>query len=213
MKTDDLIGLLATRAAPVSHHAVEWRFSWAMLLGFSAAAAVVLLGYGVRPDLAASMRLPMGWMKFGFAAVLAVVAGFAALRFARPGMRTKGALLITLAPVAVLWTVAVWALATAAPEVRIALVMGSSWRSCPFSITALSLPSLVALLWAMRQAAPTRLRWAGAVAGLLSGALATLAYALHCPEMEAPFLAVWYVLGMAIPTAIGAAIGPRVLRW
>jgi hypothetical protein len=31
--------------------------------------------------------------------------------------------------------------------------------------------------------------------------------------MTAPFIGFWYVLGMLIPTAIGALIGPRVLRW
>jgi hypothetical protein len=31
--------------------------------------------------------------------------------------------------------------------------------------------------------------------------------------MEAPFLAVWYVLGMLIPAGAGALLGRRVLRW
>lgn len=213
MKTDHLIRLLATEASAAPQHPLERRFALAMVLGFVAAVVLVLLGYGIRPDLAASMQLPMGWMKFGFAATLAAFAGAAVLRFARPGMRTSGVLLLSAAPVALLWAVAAWALAGAPPDMRLALVMGSSWRSCPFSIAALSLPGLVALLWAMRRAAPTRLRGAGAAAGLLSAALATLAYALHCPEMEAPFLALWYVLGIAVPTALGAALGPRVLRW
>jgi hypothetical protein len=38
-------------------------------------------------------------------------------------------------------------------------------------------------------------------------------YALHCPELAAPFLAVWYVLGMAIPVLVGAALGRWLLRW
>jgi hypothetical protein len=38
-------------------------------------------------------------------------------------------------------------------------------------------------------------------------------YAFHCPELAAPFLGVWYVLGMLIPAALGALIGPRVLHW
>jgi hypothetical protein len=31
--------------------------------------------------------------------------------------------------------------------------------------------------------------------------------------MEAPFLAIWYLLGMLIPTLLGALLGPRLLRW
>jgi len=36
---------------------------------------------------------------------------------------------------------------------------------------------------------------------------------LHCPELTAPFIGVWYLLGMLIPTAIGAMLGPRLMRW
>jgi hypothetical protein len=31
--------------------------------------------------------------------------------------------------------------------------------------------------------------------------------------MAAPFLGIWYLLGMLIPAAVGALIGPLVLRW
>nr|WP_281399002.1 NrsF family protein [Paenacidovorax monticola] len=33
------------------------------------------------------------------------------------------------------------------------------------------------------------------------------------PEMAAPFVALWYLAGMALPTALGALLGPRWLRW
>ena len=75
----------------------------------------------------------------------------------------------------------------------------------------------VAAAWASTQAPNSitseRLRLAGAAVGLLAGALGALVYLLHCPEFEAPFLAVWYVLGMSIPAAVGALAGPSVLRW
>jgi len=31
--------------------------------------------------------------------------------------------------------------------------------------------------------------------------------------MQAPFVAVWYVLGMLVPGMAGAIAGPRLLRW
>jgi hypothetical protein len=31
--------------------------------------------------------------------------------------------------------------------------------------------------------------------------------------MEALFIGFWYVIGMLIPAAAGALLGPRVLRW
>ncbi len=40
----------------------------------------------------------------------------------------------------------------------------------------------------------------------VAGALATLVYCVHCPEMAAPFIAVWYVAGIALPTVLGEAV-------
>jgi hypothetical protein len=65
----------------------------------------------------------------------------------------------------------------------------------------------------MKGLAPTRLRLAGAVAGLLAGAVGALVYCLHCPEMGAPFIGFWYLLGTLIPTSVGALLGPQLLRW
>jgi Uncharacterized protein conserved in bacteria len=74
-------------------------------------------------------------------------------------------------------------------------------------------PTFIGVFWALRGLAPTRLRIAGAAGGLLAGATATLAYCLHCPEMGIPFWGVWYLLGMLLPTGLGAVLGPRLLRW
>jgi hypothetical protein len=112
-----------------------------------------------------------------------------------------------------MWALAAFVLLHAEPANRAALLFGHTWKTCPLNIALLSIPPFIALLWAMRDLAPTRLRLAGAAAGFASGTLATLVYTLHCPESAAPFLATWYVLGMLIPTSIGALIGPRVLRW
>ena len=124
------------------------------------------------------------------------------------GLKGEGA-----APPLVLWAMALWALSQVSAAERMPLILGSTWRTCPFNIAALSVPAFVAGFWALKGAAPTRLVWTGAGAGLLAGALGALVYALHCPEMATPFLAVWYVAGMAIPTALGAVLGPRLLRW
>jgi hypothetical protein len=77
----------------------------------------------------------------------------------------------------------------------------------------LSLPVFVAVLWAMRGLAPTRLPLAGTAAGLLAGTVGALVYCLHCPELDAPFLGTWYLLGMLIPALVGSLAGPRLLRW
>ena len=213
MKTDELIHLLAADERPVQSAAIEQRFALASAVGIAGAAALMLAWFGLRPDLQASLAVPMFWGKLVFAAALAT-AGLALLRrMARPGMATGAAAWAVAVPPLVLWGLALWALSQAPAAERMPLLLGSTWRTCPFNIAALSVPAFVAGFWALRGAAPTRLAWAGAGVGLLAGALGALVYALHCPEMAAPFLAVWYVAGMAIPTAAGALLGPRLLRW
>ena len=65
----------------------------------------------------------------------------------------------------------------------------------------------------MQGLAPTRPALAGAFSGLVAGAAGALVYAWHCPEMAAPFIATWYLLGIAGPAVVGALLGPMLLRW
>ncbi len=213
MKTDELIHLLAIGDQPVQRNAIEQRFVVAALTGMVGAGVMMLALFGLRPDLLATLALPMFWGKLVFAAALAITGVALLRRMARPGMVWGRAALWLAVPPLVLWTLALWALSQVSAAERMPLILGSTWRTCPFNIAALSVPAFVAGFWALKGAAPTRLAWAGAGAGLLAGALGALVYALHCPEMATPFLAVWYVAGMAIPTALGAVLGPRLLRW
>ena len=213
LKTDELVSMLAEGVAPVDAHAVARRFALALAWGVPAAFAVMAIMLGLRPDLAAATRLPMFWVKLVVPAAVGLAALVAAQRLGRPGMRLGGVLLAIVAPVAALWLMAGGMLAGAEPGERPGLVLGSTWRTCPFNIAMISLPLFVAAFWAMKGLAPTRLALAGAGAGLLAGAVAAVVYTFHCPEMKAPFLAVWYVLGMVIPAVVGAALGPRLLRW
>ena len=50
-------------------------------------------------------------------------------------------------------------------------------------------------------------------AGVLSGALAAMAYALTCPVDSAAFVATWYPLAIAACAALGALAGKLALRW
>ncbi|HEY2021619.1 DUF1109 domain-containing protein [Paraburkholderia sp.] len=214
MKTDDLISLLATGVAPVAPK-VAIRY----LLSASAVAALgallLALGvYGLRPDIDQMLTDPLYWSKLAFPLALSAGAFVVTTRLSRPATAigsTRAALLAL--PVVVLWLAAIADYRFAAPDSRDALLMGHTWRTCPVNIALLSVPGFVAFMKALGSLAPTRLRSAGAAAGLLAGAVATLAYCLHCPEMGVPFWAVWYVLGIAIPTAAGALLGPRMLRW
>jgi hypothetical protein len=213
MKTDELVRLLSAGINPVPANAVGRRFAVALGWGLPGAVLLLVLALGIRPGLAEEAGTLLFWLKPGFAAALALAGLLAAERLARPGVRLGGLNAALALPVLLLWLMAALALANAAPPQRAALILGETWKSCPFNIALLSLPLFASTLWALKGLAPTRLALAGASAGLLSGALGALVYCLHCPESAAPFLAVWYVLGIAIPTLAGALLGPRLLRW
>jgi hypothetical protein len=134
-------------------------------------------------------------------------------RLSLPGVRLGRLPQLLAAPVLAMWVLAAVALLGADPADREHMLFGKTWASCPILIALLSAPAFGAILWAMKGLAPTQLRLAGATGGLASGAIGATAYSLHCPEMTAPFIGSWYLLGMLIPTAAGALLGPRILRW
>jgi hypothetical protein len=215
MKTDDLVVLLASGDVPVAGAAAQARrrFTVAVGGGFAASVLLMLVVLGLNPRLDAYLLLPMHWVKVAFALLLAAGALLALAHLARPGARPGAAPWLIGAPVLAVAALAIVTVINAAPAERAGLLFGNTWAVCPLSIAMLALPTLVLVAWAMRAMAPTRLRLAGAAAGLLAGASGAVAYTLHCPELAAPFIAVWYVLGALVPSALGAWLGPRVLRW
>lgn len=213
MRTDALIEMLATGVEPVDVRAGGRRFAVAVALGLAGAALVMLGVLGLNAELARYATLPMFWVRAAFPLLLAAAALALAARLAHPGARLGRAPAAIAAPPLAMWALAVATLAAAAPGERLALVLGETWSACPINIAMLAAPAFLAMLWAVRGLAPTRLRLAGAAAGLAAGAQGALVYTLHCPELAAPFLGVWYVLGMLIPAAAGALLAPRVLAW
>jgi len=213
MKTDDLIGLLAADTAPVPRHVGERRLALALGGGGLAALAWVLLVYGLRADLAQVAGTGPFVIKLAMPLAVAVLGAAAVFRLGHPGMclGTLGRLLGL--PVLLLWVWAVWVWSGAEPTQRDTLLWGDTWRVCSINVALTALPVLALALWYLRGLAPTNPAWAGAAAGWLAGGVGAAAYALHCPEMDAPFLAVWYVIGMLVPTSLGAIAGPRLLRW
>lgn len=213
MKTEELVELLARGDDGVQSNAVPRRLALALVASVPAAVALMAAWLGIRPDLAQAAAEPMFWGKVAFVALLSGGGLMAAARLSRPGASLQPLAALLAAPVLAMWLVAAATLAGAVPGERLELFLGVSWDECALNIATLSLPVFVAAMWAMKGLAPTRLRLAGAGAGLLAGAAAALVYTLHCPESEAPFLGTWYVLGMLIPVAAGASLGPRLLRW
>jgi hypothetical protein len=213
MKTDELIARLAADAAPVPRGTLRARLALASLVAAGAAFALVLVWLGMRPDIHFAMRKAAFWIKAAYTLSLAA-SGFAlTLRMGRPGAKPGAALAVAPGLFAALAMLAAFELISAPMPMWKAALMGDSWRVCPLFIMGLSAPVFLAVVWALRGMAPTRLRAAGASAGLLAGGIGATVYGLHCQEMSAAFVVVWYSLGVAACVALGALLGPRLLRW
>ncbi|HEX4180226.1 MAG TPA: DUF1109 domain-containing protein [Caulobacteraceae bacterium] len=213
MRTDELIAALAADAPPVSPGGLRGRLAAASLVAAAAVAALVLIWLGMRPDIHIAMRQAAFWIKAGYALALAACGFSLTLRMGRPGARPGPALALAPAVFAALAGLAAAELLLMPESLRAHAVMGASWRVCPLLIMLISAPVFAAAIWALRGMAPTRLRLAGASAGLLAGGVGASVYGLHCQEMSPAFVTVWYSLGVVSCAVIGALLGPRLLRW
>jgi hypothetical protein len=213
VKTDELISLLASGTDAVDRGAQRNATLLAMAVGLGAAAMLVAFGLGIHPDLARETRQVPFWVREGFCAAIGAMGLVCVRRLVLPGTRLGLAPLGLAAPVILMLVLAAAVLLEADPQRRAALIFGQTARVCALLIALVAAPIFAAVIWTMRRYAPTRLRLAGAAAGLAAGGAGALVYTLHCPELAPPFLAIWYVLGMLIPAASGALLGPRLLRW
>ncbi|MBV8976947.1 MAG: DUF1109 domain-containing protein [Alphaproteobacteria bacterium] len=213
MRTDALIESLSALAEPVPR-AMVWR---RLALGAGAGGAVslglMLAWLGVRPDLAQAMATGAYWMKFFYTLVFAGAAFWTLERLSRPGAPSRSQMLLEALPFAAVAAIAAVELMGAAPSARHHLMMGASAGVCPWRIVLLALPVLAGAIWSVGRLAPTRPVLAGIGAGLAAGALGAFIYAFHCDESAAPFVAIWYTLGIAAVGALGGLLGRLFLRW
>lgn len=213
MQTNDLISLIAAGAAPVDTGRLG-RLTWlAALLALVAAAGLVLLTLGARPDLAGAWFTPpvLGKLLLGTSVAAITLTLFQSSL--RPGLSPQRRVPFVALPVAVILLWAVLVLAGAPRGDWGALTFGRSWLACLVAVPLFGLAPFAALVAVARQGAPTRPRLTGALAGLAAAALATVAYSMHCPEDTVPFIASWYPLAMLAMTALGALLVPRFTRW
>lgn len=211
MKTADLISLLARDAGPAPRVNAALRLAPVMAGGVLAAALLSIALLGLVP--AHMVTEPALWLKLAYAGSLAAAACWLAARLARPLSHTRGPVVALVAVIGSMALLGLGAMIAVAPGARLDALLGTTWYRCVLIVPGVALPTLIALLWTLRGLAPTRLRETGWAAGLLAGALGAMGYAMHCTETTPTFIAVWYSLGIFVSGALGALLGPRVLRW
>jgi hypothetical protein len=213
MRTDSLIEMLSTNVEPVRRGEIWRALALAFALGLVAAFGVMLLTIGGRPNISAPQSLVSVGLKTVFALIVIVSSGVALMRFAKPeGERLR------LAPYLFPMLLALFlggliGLDLVTSSSRAASVIGTQPWTCVTCIPLFAILPFLALIFALRRAAPTDLRRTGAIAGLLAGGVGAVVYAFHCPDDSVLFVTVWYGSALAFCTLIGALLGPRFLRW
>jgi hypothetical protein len=211
MKTEDLVkALVADRAA------LGRSFGRGLVLALLAG-GLLSLGFffatlGLREDLAAALATWRFGLKLGLV-LLAFVLSFGLCRaLSRPIVPPHpGRRLLPLAALAA--TAMTIELFVVPPALWGIHLVGKDAMVCLTAIPLLSLAPLVAVLAALRSAAPASPPLAGAAAGLLAAVAAATIYTFHCADDSPLFVATWYTLATIPVVASGAVAGHRLLRW
>lgn len=212
MDTDRLIQALAadsdTRAKPVS-----WVLALALALALLVSIAAFAMLFGPREDWRAAMHNPFFDLKFVVMIALAIAATVLVLRLVRPGAPIRRVSWLLGIPAGLIGIGIATDMMMPQQSAWSTRLIGSNSMICLALIPLLSLPLLTAALIALRHGASTRPALTGAVAGLMSAALAAILYATHCFDDSPLFVMTWYSLAIGAVTAAGALIGARVLRF
>jgi hypothetical protein len=212
MKTDDLIRLLAS-----DHHAprpdLRTRLAMGALAGAAISAAIVLLGYRVRPDLGALLSNWRLTVKFAVALSFAVSAAILSLRLARPFAPEARTWLILLPAPLILAAACAAELMAVPPDAWLRRAMGLNALPCLIAVPLLSALPFAGIVWALRDGASASAEQAGVAAGAMAAGIGATIYALHCQDDSPLFLALWYTLAATMVIVAGRAGGGRLLRW
>jgi len=213
MKTDQLIDMLSTNVEPVQQGRGRKTLVGALVVGGAAAFCLMLTTVGLRTGVTDGF-LP-GYLALKLLFTLSLIGVGAALleRLMRPGQDGRKLFAFLFLPFFIVVCAGVASLVFGQPMAWGRMMFGMHWATCLLCIPLFAVVPFAALIWALRKGAPTNLRQAGAIAGLVAGALGATAYAFHCPDDSVPFIAIWYGTLVALCGAIGAMLGPRLLRW
>jgi len=215
MNTDRLIDMLSAELEAVNSGRLGKTLTLAIVTGGAIAFGLMLVTVGPRPDLQSTAHLEWVAVKLLFA--LSVIGTGALLlnRSMRPGLENATNWTLVLFPFLAALAVA-FAVLLGQPQAWRELLRGattvSSVRSLVLIMSFAAIP-LAAVIYALRQGAPTRLKLCGGIAGIVAGGIGAAAYAFNCASDTIPFIAIWYSAAIIICAAIGSQVGPRLLRW
>jgi len=213
MRTDELIQSLTADFRPVSPLSCNRGIIVSLAVGGAVALLLLDFGLGGRMDFGLATHGWSLWVKWLYTAPTCVGAIIAVQALSRPAVTLPSSSFAAILSIVMLASMAASEMSHSAISIWPSLWLGQSWRACTWRILLLSIPIFAAVIWKVRQAAPTRLRLAGAAVGLASAAAAATLYAIGCAETSACFILAWYSLAIAVSATAGALLGPALLRW
>jgi hypothetical protein len=212
MDTNELIEALAADARrPSTLLSTVW---WgAAGLAITLAAAVFFATLGPRPDIATVAETPRFLFKFVFTITLAVSTFGLARALSRPGETWRKAMPYLAAAPALLVMAVVAELLLLPPSMWPTKLIGTNSMVCLIFIPLIGIGPHAVFLLALRYGAPARPVFAGAVAGVLAGAIAATFYGAQCTDDSPLFVATWYTIAIAGLALVGAVGADRIARW
>lgn len=211
MKTEDLISALAADGRQTDN--LRRSLLIALVAGTLIAGLAFFTTLGPRPDIDSAMNTMRFLFKFLVTLSLAAAAIGVVWRIGRPGVALAPPAWALVIPVLLLVAAVVMEMSVMPAESWSSRLIGKNAVHCLVSIPAFSIPTLAALLYAMRASAPSNPALAGAAAGLVSAGIAATYYASNCTDDSPLFVATWYTLAVLIVVVVGALLGQRLLRW
>lgn len=213
MKTDDLIRAMVADNASVKPPIGR---TWLVCLAAGVIAAAILFAVtlGPRSDFSWSiLHAPRFQFKFVFTLAILLPALILLRRLVRPEAEAGAFSWLFGVPALLLAVAAGVEMMVLPVDHWPVYARGQNALVCMAMIPLLSAAPLVAMLYVLREGAPSRPAFAGAVAGLLAAGIGATLYASHCADDSPLFVALWYPIGIAVVTAAGTLAGARLLKW
>ncbi len=200
MHTQDLIEMLAADVQQGTKRSVTWKLLAIALVGLSSSILLQFFSAGLRAD------APIAWPAIIVKLIVCIILGLIWAGYLRslssPGRNS--------------WGHFVFAFVAIGSVVFLGLLSSfnfSGLTGCLMQVWLLSIPAFIGLVWLLRSAAPVRSVSTGFAIGILAGIIGTFGYAFGCMT-DQPF-EVAFRYGGSILTlgALGAMLGPFMLKW
>lgn len=212
MRTSDLIDCLVGDPLPRTVRLAS-RFWFALSLGVLAAAVLFTVGVGPRPDFVMAMHTLRFDLKFVETLALASATALLCFRLMRPDARIGSVGLCLAAPFLILGTAGVTELFLLPSAIWKVKMIGVNSLKCLALIPLLSIPPLIAVIYAIREGATRHPALSGALAGASAAGIAATLYASNCTDDSPLFVAIWYPAATLIVVSLGAVAGRWLLHW